>query len=35
LTHLTSTGRYRNLLLSLTDTPEEAIRQIREFAEKE
>ena len=35
LTYLTSTGRYRNLLLSLTDTPEEAIRQIREFAEKE
>ena len=33
LTHLASTGRYRNLLLSLTDTPDEAIRQIRNFAE--
>ena len=32
LTHLASKGRYRNLLLSLTDTPEEAVSQIRAFA---
>lgn len=34
LTHLASNGRYRNLLLSLTDTPDEAVRQIRAFAEE-
>ena len=35
LTHLASNGRYRNLLLSLTDAPEEAVSQIRAFAEGE
>ena len=35
LTHLASNGRYRNLLLSLTDTPEEAVSQIRAFTEDE